>query len=149
MRVEWSAAHACEVFRGQAELGRDFFVRNALATVERSAGSGDLTSFFIRDRFIVNGSVGETVSYGIGHHFEQVNDGGNLAGSQPLDEIVSLLQLYDILPINNALLMSRSTTDSIPCVRIACRWSGSTSFMTRPTMSYSAPTVDHWRCRSG
>jgi len=30
-------------------------------------------------------------------------------------------QLNDILPINNDLLKSRSTTDSIPCVHIACR----------------------------
>jgi len=32
-----------------------------------------------------------------------------------------LQQLNDILPINNALLMSRSTIASIPCVPVACR----------------------------
>jgi hypothetical protein len=58
-------------------------------------------------------------------------------------------QLYDILPINSDLLKSRSTTDSIPCVHIACRWSDSTSFVTRLTMSCGAPTAGRWRCRSG
>src|SRR5262245_39050211 len=89
--VERSAAQACEVVRGKAELAQDFLVRNAFATIEGGAGSGDLTSFFLSDRLIVNGSIGETVSHGISHHFEQMNDGGNLAGSQPLDQFMGLL----------------------------------------------------------
>ena len=66
-------------------------MRNALATVEGSTRGGDLASFFFRDRLIVNGRIGETASHRIGHHFEQVNDGGNLAGSQPVDQLMGLL----------------------------------------------------------
>jgi hypothetical protein len=35
--------------------------------------------------------VGEAVGHRISHHFEQMNDGGNLAGSQSLDQIMGLL----------------------------------------------------------
>src|ERR1019366_5030822 len=44
-------------------------------------------------------------------------------------------QLNDILPINNALLKSRSTTTTIRCVHRASQWSGCTTFTTRSTMS--------------
>jgi hypothetical protein len=33
-----------KIFESEAELGQNFFVRNALATVEGGAGSGDLTA---------------------------------------------------------------------------------------------------------
>jgi hypothetical protein len=82
---------ALKIFESEAELGQNFFVRNALATVEGGAGSGDLTSFFLRDWLIVQGGIGETASHRISHHFEQMNDGGNLVGSQTLDQIVGLL----------------------------------------------------------
>jgi hypothetical protein len=82
-----------KIFESETELGQNFFVRNALATVEGGAGSGDLTSFFLRDWLIVQGGIGETASHRISHHFEQMNDGGNLAGSQTLDQIVGLLFL--------------------------------------------------------
>jgi hypothetical protein len=44
-------------------------------------------------------------------------------------------QLNDILPINNALLKSRSTTATIRCAHRPFQWSGCTTFTTRPTMS--------------
>ena len=66
-------------------------MRNALATVERCAGSSDFTSFFFRDRLIVHWSIGQTAGHGISHHFEQVNNDGNLTGSQLLDQIMGLL----------------------------------------------------------
>ena len=47
--------------------------------------------FFLSDRLIIDGGIGEAVSQGIGHHFQQVNDGGNLAGSQPLYQLMGLL----------------------------------------------------------
>ena len=58
-------------------------------------------------------------------------------------------QLNDILPINNLVLKLPSTTASILCVRTACRWSGCTNYMTKPTTSCGAPTADRWRCPSG
>jgi hypothetical protein len=89
--IERSATHALKIFEIEAELGQNFFVGNTLATVEGGAGSDDLTSFFLRDWLIVQGGIGETASHRISHHFEQMNDGGNLAGSQTLDQIVGLL----------------------------------------------------------
>jgi hypothetical protein len=89
--IERSATHALKIFESEAELGQNFFVRNTLATVEGGAGSGDLASFFLRDWLIVQGGIGETASHRISHHFEQMNDGKNLAGSQTLDQIVGLL----------------------------------------------------------
>jgi hypothetical protein len=61
----------------------------------------------------------------------------------------SLEQLNDILPINNALLKSRSTTATIRCVHRPSQWSGCTTFTTRPTMSCGAPMARRWPCRSG
>src|SRR6516165_7525300 len=58
-------------------------------------------------------------------------------------------QLIHILPINIALRRSRSTTDSILCVHIACPSSGSMSYMTNPTMWCNARMADRWRYRSG
>ena len=82
----------------KSELSQHFLVRNALATVEGGTRGGDLASFFLGDRLIVHRSVGETVGQGIGHHFEQMNDGGNLAGCQPLDQIMGLLFFVRGLP---------------------------------------------------
>jgi hypothetical protein len=83
--IERSATHALKIFESEAELGQNFFVRNALATVEGGAGCGDLTSFFLRDWLTVQGGSGETPSHRISHHLEKMKDGGNLAGSQTLD----------------------------------------------------------------
>jgi hypothetical protein len=46
-----------KIFESETELGQNFFVRNALATVEGGAGSVDLTSFFLRDWLIVQGAL--------------------------------------------------------------------------------------------
>jgi hypothetical protein len=46
-----------KIFESETELGQNFFVGNALATVEGGAGSGDLTSFFLRDWLIVQGAL--------------------------------------------------------------------------------------------
>jgi hypothetical protein len=89
--VEWSAPQACEVFGGKAELGQNLLVRNALATVEGGARGGNLAGFFLRDRLIVHGGMSETAGDRIGHHGEQMHDRGNLAGSQTLDQFMSLL----------------------------------------------------------
>ena len=64
MRVEWSAAHALEIFQRESKLGQYFLVRNAFATVEGGTGGGDLASFFLSDRLIINGGIGEAVSRG-------------------------------------------------------------------------------------
>ena len=61
----------------------------------------------------------------------------------------ALEQLIHILPINIALRKSRSTTDSIPCVHIACPSSDSMSYLTNPAMSCGARMADRWRFRSG
>src|ERR1035437_2200078 len=58
-------------------------------------------------------------------------------------------QLNDILPINNALLKSRSITATIRCVHRTSQWSGCTTFTTRSTMSCGAPMARRWRCRPG
>src|ERR1017187_9632011 len=60
-----------------------------------------------------------------------------------------LKQLNDILPINNALLKSRSTTATIRCVHRTSQWSGCTTFTTRSTMSCGAPMARRWPCRPG
>jgi hypothetical protein len=57
---------------------------------EARAG-GYLPGFFLRDRLVVHGGISETAGQLISHRFEQMNDGGNLAGSQPLDQIMGLL----------------------------------------------------------
>ena len=46
---------------------------------------------------------------------------GAVKGFDPQVLLDAFEQLNDILPINNDLLKSRSTTDSIPCVHTACR----------------------------
>src|ERR1700689_838609 len=61
----------------------------------------------------------------------------------------SLEQLNDILPINNVLLKSRSTTTTIPCAHKASRWSGCMTSTTRPTMSCARPMARRWPCRFG
>ena len=91
MRVKRGAAHALEIFEGEAELGEHFFVGNGFVILESFPGRFDGAHLFFADRFVVNGSVGETVGHRISHHFEQMNDGGNLARSQPLDQIMGLL----------------------------------------------------------
>lgn len=60
-----------------------------------------------------------------------------------------LEQLNDILPINNVLLKSLSTTATIPCVRRASQWSECTTFTTRSTMSCGAPMARRWPCQPG
>src|ERR1035437_8481810 len=55
------------------------------------------------------------------------------------DLLHAIKQLNDILPINNALLKSRSTTATIRCVHRASQWSGCTTFTTRSTMSCGGP----------
>jgi hypothetical protein len=90
VRIGQIAPHAREVFDGQAELGQNSFVRDALATVEGGARGGDLPSFLLRNRLIVLGSGGETSDHRIRHHFEQMNHGRNLAGSQALDQFVGV-----------------------------------------------------------
>jgi hypothetical protein len=83
-------AHVREVLRGKAELGQDLLMRNALAAIKGGADGGDLASLFFRDWLIIYRSIGKATGHGIGHNFEQVNDGGNLAGSQTLNEIMGL-----------------------------------------------------------
>jgi hypothetical protein len=57
--IERSAAHALELFAGETELSENLLVRNALATVEGGTGGGVFAGFFLGDRLIVEGSVGE------------------------------------------------------------------------------------------
>ncbi len=66
-------------------------MRNAVATVERGAGGSNLTNFFIAERFIVHWGVSETVGHGIDHYFQQMNEGGDLARGQTLDQFMDLL----------------------------------------------------------
>ena len=91
VRVERGAAHALEVFEGEAELGQHLLVRNALATVEEVASSSDLTGIVLRHRFIVQGSVGEAAGDGIEDSFEQADDGGKLCRGKPVNQFVGVL----------------------------------------------------------
>lgn len=90
MGVERSAARALEIFEGEAELGQNLLVRNALAAVEGGPSSGDLAGLCLRDWLIVYGGVGETSRDGVEHSFKQTDDGGNLARSQTLDQFVGV-----------------------------------------------------------
>ena len=91
VRVERGAAHALKVFEGEAELGQQLLVRNALATVEGVASSSDLTGLVLRHRFIVQGSVGEAAGDGIEDSFEQADDGGKLCRGKPVNQVVGVL----------------------------------------------------------
>ena len=88
---ESPAGFALEVFEGEAELGQQLLVRNALATVEGVASSSDLTGFVQRHRFIVQGSVGEAAGNGIEDSFEQADDGGKLCRGKPVNQFVGVL----------------------------------------------------------
>lgn len=91
VRVGRGAAHALEVFEGEAELGQHLLVRNALAAVEGVASSSDLTGLVLRHRFIVQRSVGEAAGDGIEDSFEQADDGGKLCRGKPVNQFVGVL----------------------------------------------------------
>jgi hypothetical protein len=54
------AAHALEIFEGKAKLGEHFFMGNGCVILEPFFGGFDGTNPFFADRFVFNGSVGET-----------------------------------------------------------------------------------------
>jgi hypothetical protein len=83
-----------EVLGGESELGQNFLMRNALATVKGGARRGNLTGFFLSDRLIIQRSVGETAGQRIGHHLEQMNNGGELASIELVQELVRLLLFF-------------------------------------------------------
>jgi hypothetical protein len=91
IRFVRGAAHAFEVFEGEAELGQHLLVRNALATVKGVASGSDLTGLVLRHRFIVQGSVGQAAGDGIEDSLEQADHGGKLCRAKPVNEFVGVL----------------------------------------------------------
>jgi hypothetical protein len=54
-------------------------------------GGFDGTHLFFADRFVVNGSVGETAGHGIADRLKEMNDGGELLHRQHVEQRVGLL----------------------------------------------------------
>jgi hypothetical protein len=75
----------------QAELAQDVFVRNAFSASERSAGAVECGSRLRRDHFLFHGRRSQGTRQRAGHHLEQVNDGGELASIELIEELVRLL----------------------------------------------------------
>jgi hypothetical protein len=50
---------------------------------------------FRRDRLVVKRGFRDSAGHRISHYFEQMNNGGNLARSQSLDQIMGLLFFVD------------------------------------------------------
>ena len=91
--------HLPEVFRFGAELGQDFFHRHAFATL---GGKPDLAfvktpAVFVRHWLIISGSVGESAGNRIDHHFQQVADGGELAGIEMIEQLVRTLSVHGLI----------------------------------------------------
>jgi hypothetical protein len=76
VRVKRGAAHALEIFEGEAELGEHFFVGNGFVILEPFPGRFDGAHLFFADRFVVYGRVGKTASEWIADRLKQMNDSG-------------------------------------------------------------------------
>jgi hypothetical protein len=59
--------------------------------LEPFPGRFDSTHLFFADRFVVDGSIGETASEGIADRLKQMNDSGELFLRQHVDQRVDLL----------------------------------------------------------
>ena len=89
--IERGAAHAFKVFGGKSELGEHILVGNGFVVLEPDLGGINSAGFFLADRLVLNGSVGETAGHRVGHDLEQTDDGVELSGVELIDEMVSLL----------------------------------------------------------
>ena len=68
-------------------------MRDALAALKRRASCGNVTSLFFCNRFIIQGSIDEAAGKRINHHFQQTDDGIQLAGIEPIYQFVRVLFL--------------------------------------------------------
>jgi hypothetical protein len=82
-----------EVFGSEAELGENFFMRDAFAAGERCLGCLGLASFFRAHRLVVVRGAGQGAGKRIKDDFQEANDGGDLAGSHAVDQIMRVLFL--------------------------------------------------------
>lgn len=114
VRVKRGAAHALEIFGGEAELGEDILVRNRFVVLEPGLGGSNSAGLFLADRFVLKGSVGETAGQRIEHSFEQADDGGELRRGKPVDQFVGVLFVGHESSI---LTQKFITTDARCCVK--------------------------------
>src|ERR1039458_2743441 len=93
VRLKRGAAHALEVLGGEAEVGQNLFVGDALARVlgQPSLGGSNGAVLFFADEFVLVGCVGQTAGELIEHDLEEADDGGDLSGSHAVDQLVRLL----------------------------------------------------------
>ena len=75
----------------QAELAQAVFVRNAFSTSQRSAGTIECRRCFRRDLFPFHGRGSQCTRQRAGHCLKQVNNGGELASIELIEELVCLL----------------------------------------------------------
>src|ERR1700722_7512038 len=80
-------------FRSEAELGKDFSVRNSLpaALLEPRLGLGDGLAFFFAFRLVVDGRVRNGAGNGIEQTFKHADCCRDLAWGQSIDEFVGVL----------------------------------------------------------
>ncbi len=88
-------AHALEIFEGKAKLGEHFFMGNGRVILEPFFGGFDGANLFFADRFVVNGSVGETAGHGIADRLKEMNNGGELLHRQHVEQRVGLLGVLE------------------------------------------------------
>lgn len=65
-------------FGGEAERGEDILTGNGLVVLKPSPGGRNSAGLFLANRFVLNGSVGETAGERIKHGCEHADDGGEL-----------------------------------------------------------------------
>jgi hypothetical protein len=73
VRVKRASAHALEVFGGEAERGEDILTGNGLVVLKPSPGGRNSAGLFLANRFVLNGSVGETAGERIKHGCEHAD----------------------------------------------------------------------------
>ena len=84
---------ACRILHRQAEVSRDFFHGDALASsfFEPRLRTGHRLALLFRDRFVVNGRVGNGPRDAVEHGLKQTDDGRDLTRRQTLDQFMCLL----------------------------------------------------------
>ena len=72
---------------GQRELSQDLLVRNPFAPRDRPVRFVQRRSFFLRDPLGLHRHRGQGSRDGIGHHFEQLDDGSELGRFKLIEQL--------------------------------------------------------------
>ena len=134
-------------------------MRNAFSASQRSAGAVERGRRLRRDLFLFHGRRSQGTRQRAGHHLEQVNDGGELASIELIEELVRLLffvcgchpgivYLYDgmnvIEDVDNAgNLLARYTQSGLIDEPLGMLRSGATSYYQADGLIAASATACH------